>query len=131
VSPSETITSRARPPGFPATQASGLRATTTPPLQNEPLIKRSSCDTPHQTAQEKYLGVAVCASILLRLRYTVYIHHSQSHLLRKSDPLADENQKLRRANERLTDQLRKAEIVIDVQKKLATLLGLSPEVKTW
>jgi transposase len=49
----------------------------------------------------------------------------------KSDPLADENQKLRRANERLTDQLRKAEIVIDVQKKLATLLGLSPEVKTW
>jgi transposase len=49
----------------------------------------------------------------------------------KSDPLADENQKLRRANERLTDQLRKAEIVIDVQKKLATLLGLSTEVKTW
>ena len=36
----------------------------------------------------------------------------------KSDPLADENQKLRRANERLSDQLRKAEIVIDVQKKL-------------
>jgi transposase len=34
----------------------------------------------------------------------------------KSDPLADENQKLRRANERLSDQLRKAEIVIDVQK---------------
>jgi transposase len=49
----------------------------------------------------------------------------------KSDPLADENQKLRRANERLSDQLRKAEIVIDVQKKLATLLGLSPEVKPW
>jgi transposase len=49
----------------------------------------------------------------------------------KSDPLADENQKLRRANERLTDQLRKAEIVIDVQKKLATLLRLSTEVKTW
>jgi transposase len=41
----------------------------------------------------------------------------------KSDPLAGENQKLRRDNERLTDQLRKAEIVIDVQKKVAMLLG--------
>jgi transposase len=36
----------------------------------------------------------------------------------KADPLAGENQKLRRDNERLADQLRKAEIVIDVQKKL-------------
>ena len=41
----------------------------------------------------------------------------------KSDPLAGEIQKLRRDNERLTDQLRKAEIVIDVQKKVAMLLG--------
>ena len=41
----------------------------------------------------------------------------------KVDPLAGENQKLRRENERLTDHLRKAEIVIDVQKKVAMLLG--------
>jgi transposase len=34
-----------------------------------------------------------------------------------------ENQKLQRENERLTEQLRKAEIVIDVQKKVAALLG--------
>ena len=32
-------------------------------------------------------------------------------------------QKLRRENERLTEQLRKAEIIIDVQKKVAALLG--------
>jgi transposase-like protein len=38
-------------------------------------------------------------------------------------PLADENQKLQRENERLTEQLRKAEIIIDVQKKVAALLG--------
>jgi hypothetical protein len=31
--------------------------------------------------------------------------------------------KLRRENARLTEQLRKAEIVIDVQKKVAALLG--------
>lgn len=42
----------------------------------------------------------------------------------KANPLAAENQKLRCANERLTDQLRKAEIVIDVQKKVAMLLGI-------
>jgi hypothetical protein len=34
----------------------------------------------------------------------------------KANPLTVENQKLRRDNERLTDRLRKAEIVIDVQK---------------
>jgi transposase len=36
----------------------------------------------------------------------------------KANPLTAENQKLRRDNDRLTDRLRKAEIVIDVQKKL-------------
>jgi transposase len=41
----------------------------------------------------------------------------------KASPLATENQKLRRDNERLADRLRKAEIVIDVQKKVAMLLG--------
>jgi transposase len=41
----------------------------------------------------------------------------------KANPLASENQKLRRENERLADRLRKAEIVIDVQKKVAMLLG--------
>ena len=41
----------------------------------------------------------------------------------KRSPLADENQKLQRENQRLTEQLRKAEIIIDVQKKVAALLG--------
>ena len=41
----------------------------------------------------------------------------------KRDPVAEENQKLRRENQRLTEELRKAEIVIDVQKKVAALLG--------
>ena len=38
-------------------------------------------------------------------------------------PLDEENQKLRRENQRLTEQLRKAEIIIEVQKKVAALLG--------
>jgi transposase-like protein len=41
----------------------------------------------------------------------------------KRNPLADENQKLHRENGLLTEQLRKAELIIDVQKKLAALLG--------
>jgi transposase-like protein len=41
----------------------------------------------------------------------------------KHNPLAAENEKLRRQNLRLQEELRKAEIIIDVQKKVATLLG--------
>jgi transposase-like protein len=41
----------------------------------------------------------------------------------KRNPLAEENQKLRRENQRLSEELRKAEIIIDVQKKVAALLG--------
>ena len=41
----------------------------------------------------------------------------------KRNPLTEENQKLQRANDRLTEQLRKAELIIDVQKKVGLLLG--------
>jgi transposase len=40
------------------------------------------------------------------------------------DPVREENERLRRQNERLQTELRKAEIIIDVQKKLAALLGV-------
>jgi transposase len=41
----------------------------------------------------------------------------------RRDPVQEENQKLHKENQRLTEQLRKAEIVIDVQKKVGALLG--------
>jgi transposase-like protein len=41
----------------------------------------------------------------------------------KRNPQAEEMQKLRRENLRLTEELRKAAIVIDVQKKVGALLG--------
>jgi transposase len=41
----------------------------------------------------------------------------------KRNPLTAENEKLRRRNQRLQEELRKAEIIIDVQKKLFLLLG--------
>ena len=40
------------------------------------------------------------------------------------DPVAEENARLRKQNEQLQKELRKAEIIIDVQKKLAALLGI-------
>ena len=41
----------------------------------------------------------------------------------KRNPLEEENLKLQRQNARLTEDLRKADIIIDVQKKVAALLG--------
>jgi transposase-like protein len=41
----------------------------------------------------------------------------------KRDPIQEQIQELQKDNARLTEQLRKAEIVIDVQKKVGALLG--------
>lgn len=44
-------------------------------------------------------------------------------------PLAEENQRLRLENARLSRRLQQAELIIDVQKKVSALLGISlPEV---
>ena len=43
----------------------------------------------------------------------------------KSDPLANENAAMRRRIERLEADLKRAETIIEVQKKLSDLLGLS------
>ena len=40
------------------------------------------------------------------------------------DPLVAENEKLRKENERITNRLRQAEIIIDVQKKVSQILGI-------
>jgi len=41
-----------------------------------------------------------------------------------NNPLADEVGKLKRENQRLKDQLRQAELVIDVQKKVSEMLNI-------
>ena len=46
---------------------------------------------------------------------------------RKADPQAVENARLQRETERLTAQLARAELIIEVQKKVSQLLGL-PEI---
>ena len=42
----------------------------------------------------------------------------------RKNPLAEENERLRRKNARLEHQLLQAETIIEVQKKLCTMLGL-------
>jgi transposase len=49
---------------------------------------------------------------------------------RDNDPLIEENRRLKRVNQRLVERLRQAEVIIDVQKKVAEILGIplqSPE----
>ena len=43
----------------------------------------------------------------------------------KPDPQAEEIARLRRENERLQERLKKAEMIIEVQKKVSQLLGVS------
>ena len=40
------------------------------------------------------------------------------------NPLADENKRLGRENQRLKEQLRQAELIIDVQKKISEMLNI-------
>ena len=43
---------------------------------------------------------------------------------KSNSPLADENKRLQRENRRLTEQLRQAELIIDVQKKVSEMLNI-------
>jgi transposase-like protein len=45
----------------------------------------------------------------------------------KEDPQAVEHARLKRENERLREELRKAQLIIDVQKKVSQLLGVPLE----
>jgi transposase-like protein len=48
----------------------------------------------------------------------------------KSNAVAEEVSRLRRENTRLTRQLEKAELIIEAQKKLSEILGITLEQET-
>jgi hypothetical protein len=43
---------------------------------------------------------------------------------KRRDPVVEENERLRRENQRLAAQLQQAQTIIDVQKKLSEMLGI-------
>ena len=45
---------------------------------------------------------------------------------KRKDPMALEVERLRRENQRLSERLRQAETIIEVQKKVSEMLGVSP-----
>ena len=45
---------------------------------------------------------------------------------KRKDPMALEVERLRRENQRLTERLRQAETIIEVQKKISEMLGILP-----
>ena len=77
------------------------------------LLRREGLFSSHLTTWRRERKAGVLQALTPHKRGPKSKHH----------PLAEENQKLQRDNQRLTEQLRKAEIIIDVQKKVAALLG--------
>ena len=86
------------------------------------------------TAQPGAIGALLRREGLYSSHLTTWRRERQTGILKgltphkrgpksKRNPQEEEMQKLRKDNQRLTEQLRKAEIVIDVQKKVGALLG--------
>ena len=95
---------------------------------------RILAETDAATAQSGAIGAMLRREGLYSSHLVTWRRERQAGILkgltphkrgRKSlhSPLEEENQKLRRENQRLTEELCKAEIVIDVQKKVGALLG--------
>jgi transposase len=77
------------------------------------LLRREGLYSSHLTSWRRERQAGILAALKPRKRGPRSEHN----------PVAEENEKLRRQVGQLTEKLRKAEIVIDVQKKVAALLG--------
>lgn len=85
-------------------------------------------------AQPGAIGALQRREGLYSSHLTTWRHERQTGILKgltphkrgpksKRNPQEEQMQKLHRENQRLTEELRKAEIVIDIQKKVGALLG--------
>ncbi len=91
----------------------------TEPGQLGALLRREGLYSSHLTTWRKQRDSGVLAGLAPRKR---------GRKAKPQDPLAEENQRLRRENERLRAKLRQAEAIIEVQKKLAEALGIPPKL---
>ncbi len=81
-------------------------------MQRGALVRREGLYSSHLTAWRRQRAHGILDGLAPKKRGV------------KPNPLALENAQLRRAMERLQEQLRRAETIIEVQKKVSQLLGL-------
>ena len=87
----------------------------TNPTQRGALVRREGLYSSHLTMWRRQRAQGILDGLAPKKRGV------------KSDPLALENAQLRRENQRLEQQLQRAEMIIEVQKKISLLLGLPTE----
>ncbi len=79
------------------------------------LFRREGLYSSHLTTWRKQRDEGVLAGLTPKRR---------GRKAKPKNPLADENKRLQRENERLKDHLRQAELIIDVQKKVSEMLNI-------
>ena len=79
------------------------------------LLRREGLYSSHLSAWRRQRDEGVLAGLTPKRR---------GRKAKPKNPLADENQRLARENERLKERLRQAEVIIDVQKKVSEMLNI-------
>ena len=79
------------------------------------LLRREGLYSSHLSTWQKQREEGVLAGLTPKRR---------GRKARPRNPLADENERLERENERLKTKLRQAELIIDVQKKVSEMLNI-------
>jgi transposase-like protein len=79
------------------------------------LLRREGLYSSHLTTWRRQRDEGVLAGLKPKRR---------GRKAKPKNPLADENEQLRRDNRRLREQLRQAELIIDVQKKVSEMLNI-------
>jgi transposase-like protein len=87
----------------------------TEPGQLGELLRREGLYSSHVSTWRKQRDAGALAGLAPRRR---------GRKARPKNPLNDENERLRRENQRLKEQLRQAELIIDVQKKVSEMLNI-------
>ncbi len=79
------------------------------------LLRREGLYSSHLSNWRRLRDEGVLAGLTLKRR---------GRKAKPKSPMADENERLRRENDRLKEKLRQAELIIDVQKKVSEMLSI-------
>jgi hypothetical protein len=138
-----------RPTGVPtpsAASSSGVTAERDPEVSEHPIRRRFTAEYKQRILEEAdrcrqrgELGTLLRREGLYSSHLTTWQKQRDQGMLegltpkkrgrkaKRQDPLVEENRRLRRETERLQLQLKKAETIIEFQKKLSEILGIPME----